>query len=570
MAVRMALRDARGERFTLRRRRTADAGSAWGVESAVVTAVAAVYLLTLSGNHSETEDSIAYAVRVRDEPHSHFFEGPHVVFDWVAWAFYEVVRGLGITRDPLRTIQVFDALLAAATVGLLARTLLRGGVSRASTLVACGILAFSYGFWHNSVEVEVYTLSAFTLVLAFGAAWRASERPSFRAFAALGVANGLAVLAHATNVLFAAVAIAAMLLARRARPLAEVGRWFAAYSAAACAVVVPVYAVAAGVLGLGTPKKFWDWLTVETGGASYGQFGLGAVKDAIVGCGRALVGAHSALVLGPIRTFIHDHFPSKPLREEHFFLRGFSTLVAEALLGASAVLAVLVVALAALWLSRRVRLRLDGRIRRLALLCAVWLVAYGLLFTFWDPLNIELWYVFWLPAALLLALPLTATRASRFQLWLGAAVVAGLFVVNLFGSQLPQRANAKDYWRVRASWYREHLHRGDLLIAYDYVWSSYLAYLTHARVVDAQSIFKKLPRAAAGAKVLHIANTSHARRVFLSDYDFDPYPGDPAACNDGMNTCANTALLRRLLRPRAHLVAETELEKVWLYRRPGA
>jgi Dolichyl-phosphate-mannose-protein mannosyltransferase len=542
---------------------------AWLLEAGVGLVVAVVYLLTLSGNHSENEDSVNFAVRIRQDPHSQFFEGTHVVFDWVAWAVYEVVRWLGITRDPLRTIQVFDALLAAATMGLLARILLRGGVSRAVTLVACGIFAFSYGFWRNSVEVEVYTLSAFALVLSLGAAWRASERPSVRAFAVLGVANGLAVLAHVTNVLFAAVAIAAMLLAQRERPLAEASRWFGAYAGAACAVVVPVYAIAAGVLDLGTPRKFWDWLTAETGGGSYGQIGLGAVKNAVVGCARALVGAHSALALHPIRTFVHDHFRSSSLREEFYFLRGFSTSLAEALLAASAVLAVLVVALAALWLSRRTRLRLDGPTRRLALLCAVWLVAYLFLFTFWDPRNIELWYVFWLPAALLLALPLAAAGTSGLRLGLGAAVVAGLLVVNLLGSQLPQRADAKDYWRVRAAWYRTHLQRGDLLIAYDYIWSSYLEYLTHARIVDAQSIFKKLPRMAAAEKVRRIADTSHARRVFLSGYDFDPYPGDPAACDDGQHTCENTALLRRLLRPRAHLVAQTSLEKVWEYRRPS-
>ena len=56
---------------------------------------------------------------------------------------------------------------------------------------------------------------------------------------------------------------------------------------------------------------------------------------------------------------------------------------------------------------------------------------------------------------------------------------------------------------------------------------------------------------------------------FLSDYDFNPYPGDPAACNDGMHTCENAAILRRLLLPRSHVVARTSLEKVWEYRRPG-
>ena len=540
---------------------------AWPVEFGTGAVVATVYLLTLSGNHSETEDSLNYAIRIRDDPHSQFFEGVHVVFDWVAWVVYEVVRAVGITRDPLRTIQVFDALLAAAAVALLAGILLRAGVSRAATLVACGIIAFSYGFWKNSVEVEVYTLSAFALVLSLGAALRAVERPSSRSFAVLGLANGLAVLAHATNVLFAAVAIAALVLARPDGPGRAVVRWFGAYAGVACAVVIPVYGVAAGVRRLGSPREFWDWLTAETGGGSYGQVDLGALKEAVVGCSRALVGAHSALALHSIRTFVHDHFPSRPLREEVFFLRGFSTTLAVVLLVLAGLIAALLVALAASWLSRRTRM--TGRARTVAVLGAVWLVAYVLLFSFWDPLNIELWYVFWMPAAVLLALPLTGERPSRARLAIGAAAVAGLFVVNLLGSQLPQRANSKDYWHVRARWYRTHLRSDDFLIAYDYVWSTYLTYLTRGRVVDVQAFFKKMPRSAAARKARRIADSSHARRVLISDYVFDPYPGDPQACNDGMGTCENAAALRRLLLPRSHVVARTPLERVWEYRRPG-
>jgi Protein of unknown function (DUF2723) len=542
------------------------------VEMGVGLVVAAVYLATLSGNHSETEDSVNFAVRIRDEPHSHFFEGAHVVFDWVAWAVYEAVRATGITHDPLRTVQVFDALLAAVTVSTLARVLRTVDVPVPATIVACGILAFSYGFWRNSVDVEVYTLSAALLVASLAAAVSAVDRPSNRSFAVLGLVNGAAVLAHVTNILFGAVAIAALVLARRrAQPRVRVGALFASYLAAASSVVVAVYATAAGVLRLSSPSKFWNWLTAETGtgGARYGQINAAAVKDAIVGSGRALVGGHFALAIGSVWSFVHEHFRDKPLREERYFLRGFSPSVAFALLVVAAVVVLLVLVLAASWLRRPTRPTLTGRMRTLAILCTVWLVVYGLFYAFWDPLNIELWYVFWLPAAILLALPVAGRTPRWHRVGLGTGLVAALLVVNLFGSLLPQRANGRDYWRVRAQWYRDHLHSDDLLISYDYIWSSYLAYLTPARVVDAQSIFKKLPRAQAAEKVQQIADSSHARHVYLSDYDFDPYRGDRAACSDGLGTCANAAALRRLLLPHAHVVARTKLERVWEYHRPA-
>jgi hypothetical protein len=532
--------------------------------------VALVYLLTLSGNHSETEDSVNFARRIRDDPHSHFFEGAHVVFDWVAWAFYELVRATGITQDPLRTVQVFDALLAGATVGLLAAVLASAGVSPAGRLVACGTLAFSYSFWRNSIDVEVYTLSAVALVASLGAAVRAAERPSERSFGLLGLLNGAAVLAHVTNVIFAPVAFVAVMRARRRRPEGGAARWFASYAAAAVAVVVAVYAVAAAVLRLGSPREFWDWLTAETsGGGGYGSVSVHSAAEAVIGAGRGFVGAHSALAIGAISRLERTHFPSKPLREEHYFLRGFSSSLAVVLLVGAAVIAVVAVILAASWARRRSRPRVEGPTRTVAVLCATWLVVYAVFFAFWDPLNIELWYVVWIPAAVVLGLAAAGARPRPLLLYAGAALVVLLFAVNLVGSVLPQRANARDYWRTRAQWYVKHLHHDDLLISYDYVWSSYLSYLTHGHVVDAQAIFKKMPREEAARRVLRIAESSHARRVYLSGYDFDPYPGDPAACDDGFHSCENAAALRRLLLPRAHLVARTQLERVYVYERSG-
>jgi hypothetical protein len=44
--------------------------------AAVATAI--LYLATLAGNHSETEDTIPFAVRLRDNPHS---DAPHLIYD---------------------------------------------------------------------------------------------------------------------------------------------------------------------------------------------------------------------------------------------------------------------------------------------------------------------------------------------------------------------------------------------------------------------------------------------------------------------------------------------------------
>ena len=106
-------------------------GSAWLLETGVGVVVAAVYLLTLSGNHSENEDSINYAVRIRDDPHSQFFEGVHVVFDWVAWVVYETVRALFVAIQNAGSLQP-DAIRNALARLQLKDSILPGGVLKFS------------------------------------------------------------------------------------------------------------------------------------------------------------------------------------------------------------------------------------------------------------------------------------------------------------------------------------------------------------------------------------------------------------------------------------------------------
>ncbi|MDQ3823800.1 MAG: DUF2723 domain-containing protein, partial [Actinomycetota bacterium] len=122
---------------------------------------------------------------------------------------------VGLTSDPLVALQLLDALLAGAAVGALWLLLRRVGLERTGAAVGAGTAAFSYAFWRNAVDAEVYALSALALVGCLAAAWSAARAPSARTFGILGAANGIAILAHVTNVLFAIVAGAALALGAR-------------------------------------------------------------------------------------------------------------------------------------------------------------------------------------------------------------------------------------------------------------------------------------------------------------------------------------------------------------------
>jgi hypothetical protein len=544
----------RAEGGTWRRDVALEAVGVWAV-------VSALYVATLSGNHSETEDALNYASRIRDDPHS---DAPHLSFDWFGWAAYHVARGLGLTQESLRPIQVMNALVGAGAVAMLWFVLRRADQRRLVAFTACGVLACSYGFWWNNVEGEVYALSAFTIVICLTLAWQAVERPSWQRFAVLGAANGVAVLAHLQNVYFAGVAAVALLLAWRGGGLRSWWKSGLAYVAGATAVVVPAFAIAAAVLQLGSVRAFHAWFTVTTGDGQYGNVSAAMIPKGVVAAGRALVGGHFLLSFDAVERAFAARFPHRPLVEEFFFLQGYSTVVALVLLGLSAVVAASVLVLVASWL-RRVRLDPGGRI--LALLCVAWIISYLPMLLYWDPFNTELWYVVWIPAAVLLALPLGTSQSlvpARFVAPVAVVLVGGMLVVNLLGSVWPQHDTSKDYWQVRTAWYRANATPDDLILSLGYVESGYLNYLSGADVLDVDVVFSGAtsPQAAV-SKIESVIRKSGAARVYVSDQVFHPFADTSAGCETVGASCTQSKFLRAALLGRSDIVANTRLERVY-------
>ena len=523
--------------------------------------LAVLYALTRSGNHRETEDSVAFAVRVRDAPPADLLEGTHLAYLTVGRAFASLARAAGLTEDPLRALQMLDAILAGAAIGGLWLLLRSAGLAPLTAAASAGTAALSYGYWRNAVEVEVYAFSAAMLVGCLAAAWFAARAPGVRAFAVLGLANGVAVLAHVTNVLFAFAAAAAVVLAARAErrgPVAAVP-WVATYVAAAAFVVLPAYGVAAAVHGLGSPAEVREWFFERTGeGGDYGTVSPANLAEGAFGSGRALLGGHFALSLEPIREFLMTHFAGKTFSEELFFLEGLPRSVAVALLVLTLVAAASVASLAAGWLRRPA---LDPEQRTLAILAVTWLVPFALVILWWEPLNIELWYAVWLPAAVLLGLPLHARNRGA----LVVTMVGATLVVNFVGSVLPQRDEDRDLWRAKTSWYRTHVRPDDLVVSNGYVWSSYLRYLVDAEILDIEDVFREVETEREALRELRRRVAAASGRVLVSGEAFHAFADRRSACLDAPRTCAIAAATARELRDECELLAVVRepFERVW-------
>lgn len=531
-----------------------EAGAVWAV-------VSALYLATLSGNHSETEDSLNYAARLRDDPQS---DAPHLVFDWVAWLVYNGARSVGLVEGSLRPMQAMNAVIGAGAVSMLWLVLRHSGQRRLVAFTASGLLACSYAFWWNSVEAEVYALSALSTVVCLALALRAVERGSWQAFAILGIANGIAVLAHLQNVYFAGVAVVGLVLASRSGRLR---RWWPAglaYVAGVASVVVLAFGVAAAVIQPGSVREFQDWFTETTGQGQFGNVEAEMIPKGAVGAGRALIGGHYILSLDGVKQALAERFPDRPLVEEYFLIEGFPLVGVLALISVSLLVALCLLLLAASWVRRT---RLEGTGRTVAILCAAWIASYLPMLLVWDPFNTELWYVAWIPGAVLLALPLGAASSWVPARWGGLVsglVVGGLFVVNLAGAVWPQHDSSRDYWNARVSWYRANARASDLIVARGYVQVGYLDYYTPAKLLDVQKVFVDARSSEDAVRQVMVATRApRGGRVFVSDQVFHPYSDAPAGCATVPESCPQAALLRTALLERARVVSTSSLERVY-------
>jgi hypothetical protein len=108
---------------------------------------------------------------------------------------HSAVRLLPWVR-PLWLVNLFSAVFAAGTVGLVASVIRSHTGSNAAAVIAAGGLAVSHTFWFHAVTPEVYSLLAFMLLLSLMCWDRYALTLAGRWLFAAGVALGLAASDH--------------------------------------------------------------------------------------------------------------------------------------------------------------------------------------------------------------------------------------------------------------------------------------------------------------------------------------------------------------------------------------
>ena len=402
----------------------------------------ALYLFTLTDVH--TFDALSYILDVDRKPWRELFHPHHLAYGPLGALIRGLAAAVGWGGSAEKLLQ-----LANATAGALGVALFGGVVARAAGRIWAGatgalLLGASYAYWYYAIEVEVYTLAALCLIVALGLMLALARAPSARLAAALGVAQGCAVLFHQTNVLLCVPALVALLVGT-----VDGGRWtvdggrrlvahLVAYGMPLALIVGGAYlGVGVGVSGFRSWEGLYAWMVGYT---TTGYWG-GAVD-----------GSKLALLA-----------------------KGLAQSIAQpggALMG--------LVLLATLLLNL---CGLRAAPRGTVPMAVAWLAVYGTFFLWWEPDNVEFWIASLPPFYLLVVLAVDGGRWTvdggrwRGRLMMGVLVGCGLIMLGVNGVSIGRRGDAgRDLQRIAAAAVAAQSAPGDLIVAEDGLPELYLPF----------------------------------------------------------------------------------------------
>ncbi|MBX0327607.1 DUF2723 domain-containing protein, partial [Oscillochloris sp. ZM17-4] len=269
-----------------------------------VTCYLGLYLITLTQVH--TFDALSYILDVDRKPWPELFHPHHLAYGPLGACIRSLALSFGWRGSAALLIQATNALAGAVGVAIFF-AIARRAAGRAD-LAAAGalLLGSSYAFWYYAVEVEVYTIASLFLIVALALMIALIRRPSPDIAAALGCAQGLAVLFHQTNVLLCVPVGVALLLGIRDQGTGDRPRAATRYLLP-IAYLLPLGLIVAGAylwVGLGVSGfRSWGELSAWMEGyARTGWWGGGvdAAKLAGLGVGLSRTVAPSGWEILPI------------------------------------------------------------------------------------------------------------------------------------------------------------------------------------------------------------------------------------------------------------------------------
>ena len=398
-----------------------------------------------------------------------FFQAEHLFYPAIGWVWYRIWQFFGYGEGALRPLQILNALLGAGGAALFflaLRSLF--GRARNGTFISFAIalgLAFSYGYWYHSTGAEdqiisnVWALASFFVLAVM---WRQKESAPYLTLA-LGITSALAILLHATQVLFLPALLYGLWRVR------SHSRHHIIYWAMSLTLLVGISYLLVGSLvhGSSSLEDYRHWALSAPSQGVWGQLGLSNLWQGV----KTLAGSVIYLEGGP---------------NLHSLLSG--TLDGRNILG----LMLFVATVAGIVGTIAYSIRYRGQLVQPSLLplCLLWAAPFALFNIYWAPEDIQFWSTILPPLALVLSMALLhfINRSNRFGTASKGLFVFGVIAIlafNLALAMIPNADLSTNVGYAKALCLKDHTEPIDLIITPGWDWtSSYVPYFAHREVLS--------------------------------------------------------------------------------------
>ncbi len=439
------------------------------------------FLLTLAENFSGPHDSITYLNGIVDG--YPLVNQHHLLYHYVAYCWMHFWHSLFPSVKNFYLIESFSAFCGSCSLMVIFSFFYhRFRFSVIASLASCLPVAFSYGFWFYSINIEVYAPPIFFILYAlYFLSKNELSRNDWYKVIALHI---LAILFHQINILFAVVILYRLWTDRKKLNLT---RWLAFYAGAGVLLVGGAYFIVGWIVEKQNTLSSWiAWLKGYAGGDTYWhKLDSSTPIDIGYGFSHAFLGGHYIFQLPPVKQMLKTSLSNHSLSDELFLARSIPESMAVFLTILTILLALLSAYLLFYFLRNySVIQKKTGRIIKPVILT---FFVYSIFFVFWMPEILE----FWILQTALLWLVLIGTM-NLGEKWKSlkpfpTALSIGflLFCINYFGSIRWMQHKEYDLYYVKTQRLQELATDKDVIVLQEgWIVKDFLHYYTRLQVLS--------------------------------------------------------------------------------------
>lgn len=379
------------------------------------------FLLSLSENFSAAHDSITYLNDVTGK--ENLFHPHHLLYNALAAVWLDFWKLIFNDTPAYFIIEAFTAVWGAGII-LISWCFFRNRFNMAVTpaIIAVAVIAFSYGVWFYSANIEVYAPSVFFMLWLL---YELCNKKQPDSYGNLSVIHCLAILFHQVNIIFSLI----LLFQFRKNK-----KFLINYILSGLVIVGGVYFYAGWYAeGHNNISDFSTWLLGYTYGHDYwAPWNSRTLPAMLTGFGHSFIGGQFIFNTGFLGDILKENFSSHNFNDEIFLVKKLSTNTASLLLVLSMLAGLLMAVFTILMLKNKPWKNSEKRKIFQILFAAFWL--YTVFFSFWEPEILEFWIlqsvIFWI---VILGFSADFLSKKNFAL-LSIPLALSLFIVNYTGS----------------------------------------------------------------------------------------------------------------------------------------